>query len=82
MKGSPIKRILAVFNFSDQTQEDYEIELNDARSLTLLLASDAQEYAGTKIYDKKTIKLKENRATLSLSPYSAVYYKIDPGKLS
>lgn len=76
------ERILAVFNFSDQTQEDYEIELNDARSLTLLLASDAQEYAGTKIYDKKTIKLKENRATLSLSPYSAVYYKIDPGKLS
>lgn len=70
------ERILAVFNFSDQEQKDYKLELKEAKKLTLLLASDAQEYAGVKKYDNPEIKLKKGEALLSLSPYSAVYYKI------
>lgn len=72
------ERLLALFNFSDQIQEDYEITLDDAKKLTLLLASDAQEYGGTKKYkDKdKEILLKSHQVAFSLSPYSAVYYKI------
>ncbi|MCI8782366.1 MAG: 1,4-alpha-glucan branching protein GlgB [Dorea sp.] len=70
------ERILAVFNFSDQEQEEYEIELKEAERLTLLLASDAQEYAGTQQYDLTDIELKDGKAVLSLSAYSAVYYKI------
>ncbi len=70
------ERILAVFNFSDQEQDDYQIEIEKAKKLTLLLASDAQEYAGTKKYSKTEIKLKDGHAVLSLSRYSAVYYKI------
>ncbi len=71
------ERILAVFNFSDQEQEDYMLDLAGAHTLTLLLASDAQEYAGTKKYDKTVLQLEEGRAVFSLSAYSAAYYRID-----
>ena len=71
------ERILAVFNFSDQVQEDYMLELKDARTLTLLLASDAQEYAGTKKYDKTVIETPGGRAALTLTPYSGIYYLVD-----
>ena len=71
------ERLLAVFNFSDQVQEDYMLELKDARALTLLLASDAQEYAGTKKYDKTVIETPGGRAALTLTPYSGIYYLVD-----
>ncbi|MEY8412021.1 1,4-alpha-glucan branching protein GlgB [Lachnospiraceae bacterium 62-26] len=71
------ERLLAVFNFSDQVQEDYMLELKDARTLTLLLASDAQEYAGTKKYDKTVIETPGGRAALTLTPYSGIYYLVD-----
>ena len=70
------ERILAVFNFSDREQDDYKIELNRGKKLTLLLASDAQEYGGMKKYDKKEITLKNGQAALRLTPYSAIYYMI------
>ncbi len=72
------ERLLAVFNFSDQTQEDYEITLDNAKKLTLLLASDASEYGGTKTYKDadREMTLKKHCAVFSLSPHSAVYYKI------
>lgn len=72
------ERLLAVFNFSDQTQEDYEITLDNAKKLTLLLASDASEYGGTKTYKDadREMTLKKHCAVFSLSSHSAVYYKI------
>ena len=53
------------------------LELKDARALTLLLASDAQEYAGTKKYDKTVIETPGGRAALTLTPYSGIYYLVD-----
>ena len=59
-------------------QEDYEITLDNAKKLTLLLASDASEYGGTKTYKDadREMTLKKHCAVFSLSPHSAVYYKI------
>lgn len=73
------ERILAVFNFLDQAQEDYEITVKDADTLTLLLASDDELYAGTKRYKdtEQVIELKESHTVLSLGAYAAVYYKIN-----
>ncbi len=70
------ERILAVFNFSDQEQKNYKLDLKNAKKLTRLLASDSQEYGGTKKYTNTEIKLKNGQTVLSLSAYSAVYYKI------
>ncbi len=70
------ERILAVFNFSDQQQDDFEITIDKGTKLSLLLASDAQKYGGTKKYGKTEIRLKDGHTALSLSAYSAVYYKI------
>ena len=63
------ERILAVFNLSGQIQEDYELTVEGADTLTLLLASDDENYAGTKKYtaDDKKIKLKEGY--VKVSPY-------------
>ncbi len=72
------ERILAVFNLSGQIQEDYELTVEGADTLTLLLASDDENYAGTKKYtaDDKKIKLKEHQTILTLGAYTAVYYQI------
>ncbi len=70
------ERILAVFNFSDQEQKNYKLEITEAKKLTLLLASDSQEYGGVKKYNKTEIILKNGQAVFNLSPYSAVYYKL------
>lgn len=75
-RTAPKERILAVFNFSDQEQEEYELELDEAKELTLLLASDAQEYGGIKKYAAADFKLKNKKAVLSLTPYSAIYCQI------
>lgn len=71
------ERILAVFNFSDKVQEEYKLQLTDADSLTVLLASDMEKYAGPKKYKTLTLPLEDGSASLDLEPYSAVYYKIN-----
>lgn len=78
-RRSDKERILAVFNFSGQTQEDYEITLDNAKKLTLLLASNDEMYAGTKRYEEseKLIELEDSCAVFSLEANTAVYYKID-----
>ena len=78
-RRSDKERILAVFNFSGQSQEDYEIILDNAKRLTLLLASNDEMYAGTKRYEEseKLIELEDSRAVFSLEANTAVYYKID-----
>ncbi len=73
------ERIAAVFNFSDKLQEDFELTVPKGKELHLLLASDRDIYGGTKQYKevKETVrKLKKETISLTLSPYSAVYFRI------
>ena len=48
--------------------------VTNATSLKLLIASDMEQYNGTKKYTETTVKVKENLAALDLEPYSARYY--------
>ena len=71
------ERIAAIFNFSDKEQEDFALTVPNGKELTLLLASDRDIYGGIKQYEKETVvKLKKECATLTLAPYSALYYLI------
>ena len=71
------ERILAVFNFSDQLQENYDLLIPDSKELKLLIASDMEQYGGTDRYPEKTKKAENGLYTFTLNPYSAVYYLID-----
>lgn len=77
MRTDGKERIAAVFNFSDREQEDFELTVPGGKELTVLLASDRDIYGGTKRYEEETVvKLKKEKALLTLSPYSAVYYLV------
>lgn len=70
------QRILAIFNFSDKKQE-YELKLNNAKELRLLLASDAEKYGGCKKYLTDTkIKFKKGVVQMKLSTFSGLLYEI------
>ena len=70
------ERIAAVFNFSDEDQEGYELPITDAKELEVILASDDETFGGCKKYTKKKVKVTDGKAVLDLSAYSAVYYSI------
>ena len=70
------ERIAAVFNFSDEDQKGYELPVEDAKELEVILASDDETFGGCKKYTKKKVKVTDGKAVLDLSAYSAVYYSI------
>ena len=75
-RRSDQERILALFNFSDTQQEKYEFEVKDAKKLTILIASDMEQYAGTKKYKAMNIPMQNGKAILDLEPYSAIYLQV------
>ena len=70
------ERIAAVFNFSDEDQKGYELPVEDAKELEVILASDDETFGGCKKYTKKKVKVTDGKAVLDLSAYSAVYFGI------
>ena len=71
-RRSEEETILALFNFSDQTQE-YQIRLEE--EYDLLMASDMEVYGGNRKYTKKDKILPAGENALKLSPFSAVFYE-------
>ena len=75
-RKSDEERILAIFNFSDQIQEDYVLVVPDSQKLELLIASDMEPYNGTKNDIEKVLEPEDDSYTFTLEAYSAVYYSI------
>ena len=75
-RKSAEERILAIFNFSDQLQEDYVLVVPDSQKLELLIASDMEPYNGTKNDIEKVLEPEDDSYTFTLEAYSAVYYSI------
>lgn len=72
------ERIAAVFNFSHQTQENYELKVQNGNVLTTLLHSNRDIYGGCYHYENpETLHITKGTATLTLPPYSAIYYFIN-----
>ena len=73
------ERIVVVLNLSAQTQEGFEMTVKDSKnkSLHLLLDSNEDIYGGTTHYEKKVpIRIKKEKVTLDLPPFSAFYYLV------
>ncbi|MGN1191488.1 MAG: 1,4-alpha-glucan branching protein GlgB [Dorea sp.] len=75
-RKSAEERILAIFNFSNQIQEDYVLVVPDSQKLELLIASDMESYNGTKNDIEKVLEPEDDSYTFTLEAYSAVYYSI------
>ena len=70
------ERVAAVFNFSE-VEQTYELKIEDAKELKLLLASDRDIYHGTKQYaDAQSYQLVDGKVELTLSANSAMYFQI------
>lgn len=70
------QKILAIFNFSDKIHE-YELKLDHADGLHLLLASDAEKYGGCQKYPAdERITLKNGMVQMELNAFSGLLYEI------
>ena len=70
------ERIAALFNFSDTVQEEYSFRIEDTEKLELLLASDRTIYGGERWQEEWTLLPEEDKFEITLSPFSAYYFKI------
>ena len=75
-RRSQSKRLAAIFNFSDSSQ-DYNLQLSNATALTLLLSSNEEYYGGTAKTEPQTVPLDDQGINLTLPPFSAYYYEIE-----
>lgn len=70
------ERLAAVFNFSDRTQEDYQVRVADAKKCQVLLYSDWDIYNGTTSQKEEFTELKDGVLTCTLKPFSGVLLQI------
>jgi 1,4-alpha-glucan branching enzyme len=70
------QKLAMVFNFSE-LEQTYELKVEDAEELKLIMASDRDIYDGTKEYQQDQVyKVEDGAVTLTLSPNSAMYFEI------
>ena len=56
------ERIVAVFHFSNRSQNDYHLQIPEGKSLELLLSSDWEEYGGSEKRAEVKLKVKKREA--------------------
>lgn len=75
-RSSSKQKIVALFNFSEQEQV-YDLKLEDAKTLKLLLASDNEIYHGTESYKhNEKMKAEHGVVNIEMTPFSAMYFEI------
>lgn len=72
------KRLAAVFNFSSQHQEEYELDIPGAARLTLLLHTDWERYGGSTPEAEPAFSKEGGKFRFSLPPFSGMLLKIEP----
>ena len=75
-RRSGSERLAAVFNFSDQCQENYQLKIPHAQELTLLLDSDSAPFGGGTQQPQNYIPVTDGQVTLTLPPFSGRLYQI------
>lgn len=75
-RKTPAQRIAAVFNFSAETQT-YQLPVNEAKALQLVLSSDEEAYGGSQKYNnRKKYPVTNGFVSLELPAFSGTYFKI------
>ena len=78
------EKIIAVFNFSGEDVEEYELVAEDEKKplkekkLRLLIASDMDRFGGTTAYKKNQCwKMKDGKAVLKMPAFSGKLLAVD-----
>ena len=70
------ERLAAIFNFSDQLQQDYQVTIENAARAEVLLDSDWERFGGATPEGKEKISFTANRLICSLNPFSGVLLRL------
>ena len=72
------QRIIAVFNFSDKDQDDYELTVGEGKKIKIIIDSNMKKYGGTRKSDVcKYEALIDGKLSIDLPPFTSRYYLVN-----
>ena len=76
-RRSAKERLVFVFNFSDQTQDGYQLPVEGCTGLRLILSTEWEEYGGGVKRNEGFLPVLHNQVQLSLPPYSGLCLAVE-----
>ena len=76
-RRSAKERLVFVFNFSDQTQDGYQLPVEGCTGLRPILSTEWEEYGGGVKRDGSVLPAQHNQVQLSLPPYSGLCLAVE-----
>ncbi len=76
-RRSEKERLVFVFNFSNQTQNGYQLPVEGCSGLRPILSTEWEEYGGGVKRDENVLHVQHNQVQLSLPPYSGLCLAVE-----
>lgn len=76
-RRSAKERLVFVFNFSDQTQDGYQLPVEGCAGLRPILSTEWEEYGGGVKRNESFLPVQHNQVQLSLPPYSGLCLAVE-----
>ena len=76
-RRSAKERLVFVFNFSDQTQDGYQLPVEGCTGLRPILSTEWEEYGGGVKRNEGFLPVQHNQVQLSLPPYSGLCLAVE-----
>ena len=76
-RRSEKERLVFVFNFSDQTQDGYQLPVEGCAGLRPILSTEWEEYGGGVKRNESCLPVQHNQVQLSLPPYSGLCLAVE-----
>lgn len=76
-RRSEKERLVFVFNFSNQTQDGYQLPVEGCSGLRPILSTEWEEYGGGVKRDESVLPTQHNQVQLSLPPYSGLCLAVE-----
>lgn len=76
LRQSKKEKLVAIFNFSDQVQENYEVKIEQVKECNTLLYSEWERFGGTMKETEPICRLVGNKLVCTLKPFSAVLVEV------
>ncbi len=76
IRSNKKEKLLAIFNFSDRVQDNYTLEIPDAKNTEVILCSDSEEFGGKTENAASLIRFENGKLICALPAYSGIALKI------
>ena len=71
------EKLVAVFNFGDQEQEEYQVQVPGGNEAQVLLYSDWNRFGGTTLPEESVCTIKNEVFTCKVRPFSGMLIKVE-----